>query len=308
MTITIDKRFLGLFALMCILHVASLWTDISRFFSASSVVPIPDQNRATVTITPETLDQWKQATKAKQQIVQTDQTGKQEKPDDSAFLGEKDMSFDRQTIARKVDVFNRAGKGSNTTADNRANQAAKQIQKAQDKLMKKALKDLKLSDLGMAAASMPLPEKQPASAGQKGIRNGDANSRGVSSTNDYVEHVGLGDFTQLNTVEYKYYGFFHRIRQKLEQFWGQSLKEKADALYKSGRRIPASDMYTTALMITLDSEGQIVKVQVKSSSGVRELDEAATESFNKAGPFPNPPRDMLVNGRTTIEWGFVVQS
>ena len=216
------------------------------------------------------------------------------------------MNFDRQTLARKVDVFNKAGKG-NTAADSAKTQAKQQ--KAEQKLMAEALKNLKLSELGAMAAAQPVAERQPAtSAGKKGIAIGDEKSQGVSSTNDYVEHVGLGDFTQLNTVEYKHYGFFHRIRQKLEQFWGQSLKEKADALYKSGRRIPASDMYTTSLMITLDGEGHIVKVQVKSSSGVRELDDAATESFNKAGPFPNPPRDMLVDGRATIEWGFVVKS
>ena len=305
MTITIDRRLLALFALVLTLHVAGFWTNISQFFAVTYKAPPLMEDRATITISPEVLDQWKQAAAAqKQQIVQTDQTGRQEKPKNSAFLGEKDMSFDRQTIARKVDVFNKAGKGS-TTAD--TSKSENQPSKAERKLMESALKNLKLSDLGTMAASQPVPEWRPANA-KKGINTGDAKSQGVSSTNDYIEHVGLGDFTQLNTVEFKYYGFFHRIRQKLEQFWGQSLKEKADALYKSGRRIPASDMYTTSLMITLDAEGQIVKVQVKSSSGVRELDDAATESFNKAGPFPNPPRDMLVNGRTTIEWGFVVKS
>lgn len=304
MTITIDKRLLALFFLMLCLHVASFWTNISKFLASSKTSYIED--KATITILPEALDQWKKANLAKQQVVQTELTGKNEKPKDQAFLGEKDMTFDRQTVARKVDVFNKAGVGNSQVDTSKS--TAKSREKAEQKMLDKALKNLKLSDLGMAGASMPVAQRQPANAGVKGIRNGDSKSQGVSSSNDYIEHVGLGDFTQLNTVEFKYYGFFHRIRQKLEQFWGQSLKDKADALHKSGRRLPASDMYTTALMITLDGEGQIVKVQVKSSSGVRELDEAATESFNKAGPFPNPPRDMLVNGRTTIEWGFVVKS
>lgn len=306
MTITIDKRLIGLFALVLALHIASFWSNIHRFFATSYNAPTFREDAAKLTITAEALEQWKQAQDAshKQQVVQTDQTGRQEKPKEQAFLGEKDMTFDRQTIARKVDVFNKAGRGSSAVNQGTSGQQ----QKAERKAMEKALKDLKLSDLGAIAAAQPLPERSLAAAAKAGVNAGDEKNQGVSSTNDYVEHVGLGDFTQLNTVEFKYYGFFHRIRQKLEQFWGQSLKEKADALYKSGRRLPASDMYTTALMITLDENGQIVKVQVKSSSGVRELDDAATESFNKAGPFPNPPRDMLVNGRTTIEWGFVVKS
>jgi hypothetical protein len=32
------------------------------------------------------------------------------------------------------------------------------------------------------------------------------------------------------------------------------------------------------------------------------------ESFNQAGPFPNPPQDLIVEGKVKIEWGFVVKS
>ena len=49
-------------------------------------------------------------------------------------------------------------------------------------------------------------------------------------------------------------------------------------------------------------------IVLKSTSGVKELDEAAVESFNQAGPFPNPPKGMLKNGKATIDWGFVVNT
>ena len=178
------------------------------------------------------------------------------------------------------------------------------------KTQKKAIKDLKLSDFGIAAGD-PLPverSRAPASESIKGIENGDIASQGLSATNDYVEEVTLGDFTHLNTVEYKHYGFFHRIRQKLEQFWGRTLHEKANAIFRSGRRLPASDNLITSLQVTLNTKGEIVGVKIMGSSGVRELDDAAIESFNQAGPFPNPPKDLLVNGKATIEWGFVVKS
>jgi protein TonB len=123
-----------------------------------------------------------------------------------------------------------------------------------------------------------------------------------------VNEVQLGDFTRLNTTEYKHYGFFHRIRQKLEQFWGKSIREKANALYRNGRRIPASENLITSLQVILNEEGEIISVKIISTSGIRELDDAAINSFNQAGPFPNPPKDLLVNGRAVIEWGFVVKS
>jgi protein TonB len=113
--------------------------------------------------------------------------------------------------------------------------------------------------------------------------------------------------TNLNTTEYKYYGFYHRIRQKLEQYWGNSIQEKAKKLYKVGRRLPASENMITAITVVLDDHGSIVDIKVDGTSGVRELDQAAIESFNKAGPFPNPPKGLLVDGRAIIQWGFVVK-
>lgn len=298
----LDKRFIALAAIILFVHMATFLARLHHDSAVSTTTtPQPAPALKLVPLTPGLLEKYQ---RARQQIVQNDDTGRKEKPKDQAFLGEKDMSYDRQTMARKVDVFNKAGKGSvaNTTAEAKPSEPKPAVAK------KKALKDLKLSDVGFQAAGVPEPKREPSQAGKRGIAAGDERSQGVSSTNDYVEHVQLGDFTQLNTVEYKYYGFFHRIRQKLEQFWGRSLHEKAEALWKSGRRLPASDNYTTALVITMDGEGQILKVQVKSSSGVRELDDAAIESFNKAGPFPNPPRGLVVDGRATIEWGFVVKS
>ena len=95
---------------------------------------------------------------------------------------------------------------------------------------------------------------------------------------------------------------------KLEQFWGRSVKEQAQKIFKSGRRIPASENHITSLVVTLNSRGEIVDVTVNSTSGIKELDDAAVGSFNEAGPFPNPPKGMLRNGFAKIEWGFVVNT
>lgn len=236
----------------------------------------------------------------KRQIVQSEDASTDAKPEKRAFLSDKNRAFDRETISKAVNTFQKAARG-NATATNL--ESADKTSKTEKK---KAFKDLKLADFGVAAA--PIPERSRAPASIKGIENGDLNSQGLSATNDYVEEVGLGDFTHLNTVEYKHYGFFHRIRQKLEQFWGKTLHEKANNIFRSGRRLPASDNLITSVQVTLNTKGEIVGVKIMGSSGVRELDDAAIESFNEAGPFPNPPKDLLVNGMATIEWGFVVKS
>jgi protein TonB len=239
------------------------------------------------------------ATSEKKQIVQSEDSDSTEKKKDS-FLSDKDRSFERETMAKTIESFNRAAQGDSTVT-----------QKAEKKSQRQAqLKDLKLSDIGIAMGGPQADMKQrtPASQAVKGLKNGDPLSSGLSATNDYVEEVALGDFTHLNTTEYKFYGFFHRIRQKLEQFWGKSIQEKAEVLFRSGRRLPASENLITNLQVTLNERGEIVGVKILGASGVKELDDAAIESFNQAGPFPNPPKELLVNGRATIDWGFVIKS
>jgi len=236
----------------------------------------------------------------KKQIVQSEDSETSEKRD-KAFLSDKDRSFDREVVSRKIDTFNKAAKG-NAQQD----QIAEKVQG--DK--KKSLKDMKLSDIGMGTFESASKEiaHVPANKSKKGTENGDELSQGFSATNDYVQEVALGDFTHLNTVEYKFYGFYHRIRQKLEQFWGNSIQEKSHQLFRSGRRMPASQDLITSLQVTLNEKGEIVAVKILGASGVRELDDAAVESFNQAGPFPNPPKELLINGKATIEWGFVVKT
>lgn len=237
----------------------------------------------------------------KRQIVQSEDSELKEKPTTKAFLSDKDRKFERETMARSIDTFKKAALGDS---------AVSQVAQKESSAKKKAFKDLKLSDFGMMAGD-PLPKevkRAPASAAVKGIKTGDPLSQGLSATNDYVEEVKLGDFTHLNTVEYKFYGFYHRIRQKLEQFWGKSIQEKAANIFRAGRRLPASENLITSVQITLNADGEITSVKITGASGVKELDDAAVESFNQAGPFPNPPKELLVNGKATIDWGFVVKS
>ena len=159
---------------------------------------------------------------------------------------------------------------------------------------KRERKKLSFSDLGEGVKEDP-------------FKNAGKNYR-KNSTSDYLKDIPPGDATNLNTAEYKYYGFYHRIRQKLEGFWGRSIHEKAHELAKNGRQVAESTEYITALRITLNQKGEIIDIEILGASGVKELDDAAIESFNEAGPFPNPPKGLLVNGRAVIEWGFVVKS
>jgi len=231
------------------------------------------------------------------QIVATEESRNKEAPKDSKFLSRENQTVDRQTIAKVINSFNQGGGG--------AKQIAPVNKPIPPSKKKKALHGkVSLADLSHDS----LPEKRVESMAMAAIQGIGAHGKGLSSNNDYIEDIPLGDMTLLNTAEFKFYGFYFRIRQQLEQYWGKTLREKANNLYKSGRRLAADQDKITSLVILLDSKGNIIEVGVKSTSGVKELDDAAVESFNKAGPFPNPPKDMIVDGTVKIEWGFVVKS
>ena len=281
---------------------------------ALMVTKIRDEHAKPLSLIPKTTEAIKislvntalkeMAMSHRKQIVQSEDSDSAEKKKD-AFLSDKTRSFDRQTISKNTDTFNKAGAG-NAAVTQKAVPKSEVAAKA-----KPDFKDIKLSDIGMVAAQENPFKPQPRSPSQetiKGMKNADPLAQGLSATNDYVEEMALGDFTHLNTVEFKFYGFYHRIRQKLEQFWGKSIQEKAANIFRAGRRLPASENLITSLQVTLNAQGEIVAVKILGASGVKELDDAAIESFNQAGPFPNPPKELLVNGTATIDWGFVVKS
>lgn len=237
----------------------------------------------------------------KRQIVTTEKKDLELAPVPTRFLSENTQVVDRQTVAKTIGSFKEAGKGTKLGSETVTQEKAK---------AKNVAKNAKVSLSALGQVKIPksvAPQKAEQKLSSLGIENGSAAVAGYGRNNDYVQDVPLGDMTKLNTVEFKYYGFYHRIKQRLEQHWGRSLQEKAETMAKRGRA-PASADRITALSITLDSAGQIIDIELRSSSGVSEFDEAAIDSFNKAGPFPNPPQGMMVGGRAKIEWGFVVKS
>lgn len=238
------------------------------------------------------------------QIAQTENSNNK-KSDKPKFLSAKNNAFERETKSANNGTFKAAGIGSKTAVANRNTQQQKKRKKV-------AVKDLKFSDLAFKPIKDVEAKKKhrvtKRALQKKGLKNGKKSGMGLGQTNDFLEDIPLGDFTRLNTQEYEFYGFYNRIRQKLEQFWGVNIQEQADKIYKEGRSLASDSNLITGLTISLNGKGEIVQIRVNSTSGMKELDEAAIQSFNQAGPFPNPPKGMLKDGKATIEWGFVVNT
>lgn len=126
---------------------------------------------------------------------------------------------------------------------------------------------------------------------------------------DYVKGIKEGNRTALNTKEYVFFGYFQRIRERLDRAWVPILRERLVKYHYSGRTL-ASDMnHSTKVLVVLNPHGEIIKVQVLSESGTRDLDDAAVRAFNEAGPFPNPPQGIVdKNGEIQIPWEFILRT
>ena len=129
---------------------------------------------------------------------------------------------------------------------------------------------------------------------------------GFSASEDYIKDVAIGANTLLNTQEYRFYGFYERIREKLSYQWQRNLDSAFQQIINSKRNLTAGEQITR-VQVKLTASGELNSVRIIGSSGFEELDLAATEAFQKAAPFPNPPHEMMKAGdNLQIHWDFVV--
>jgi TonB family protein len=229
------------------------------------------------------------------QIVEQEERKTSEPPPDTRFLSAQNQQFERQTVARNKGEFRNSktqSKSPGELARIKNWTLAPKIRAAQP-----------FSDLGLKQSKkIDSPSPTPDLAETPG-----APADG-SQTQDYVKDVDQGLETLLNAREFKYYTYYNRIRRQLSQHWEPKVRHKLTALFRQGRQI-ASDMdRVTKLVVVLDKAGQIVRVQILKESGVADLDEAATEAFQSAAPFPNPPAGIVeADGTVKIRWDFVLE-
>ncbi len=123
---------------------------------------------------------------------------------------------------------------------------------------------------------------------------------------DHVEGVDVGDATFLNTREWKYAGFFNRVKQAVAEHWDPSSAIRARD--PSGEKFFYKDR-VTVLAIKMNSEGVITGIKVERSSGLDFLDQTAVDAFEKAQPFLNPPPGMVdSHGEISLNFGFHLEA
>jgi hypothetical protein len=131
------------------------------------------------------------------------------------------------------------------------------------------------------------------------LKNFSQLAKKVRDTN-YLKNIKDGDSNNLNTAEFKFFGYFQRIKKQVEAFWTIRLRDLA-----AFKKISTAE-FKTFLIVILDSQGKINSLSIYGPSGLLELDKIAMDSFVMAGSFPNPPKELIKNGQVRLEWGFIV--
>jgi protein TonB len=232
------------------------------------------------------------------QIVQSTAGEKTDKADPKAFLGKDNRIVDRETIA----------KFQNTTVETPMSKPQAQPQKEREAKATHAqpapFKVTNLANLGVPLS--PVQKEKPKDRPDYVDYTA---GFGGAVPQDYIKGMKETEQTALNTREFAYYGYFQRVRGQLDHAWDAILREKLTNMYRSGRSLASESEHTTRTVVFLDPKGEVVRVQVLEESGVLDLDDAAIKAFNQAGPFPNPPKDMVESsGLVRIRWDFVLKT
>ncbi len=116
---------------------------------------------------------------------------------------------------------------------------------------------------------------------------------------DHLEDVENGAETALNSKRWVHASFFNRVKRQVAQAW------QPGTVF--ARRHSSSGMdktWPTEVRVTLRPTGELASVVVLKGCGLQELDDEATRAFRAAGPFPNPPQELVSNGVIVFEFGF----
>ena len=164
-------------------------------------------------------------------------------------------------------------------------------------------KPVNLSDLGVKIA----PKIQKQYNEQRNFAN--TNTGEALQGGEYIQGMKDGESSALNTKEFVFYAYFNRVKKQLDQAWQPILRENITHIFKVGRRIASNTDFVTRTLVTLNQKGEIVKVQLLEESGTHDLDQAAVDALNKAGPYPNPPKGLVdSSGMVYIHWDFILKT
>lgn len=241
----------------------------------------------------------------KGRLVKQDRVRKESVPEDSKYLSEFDQATDKPTRApnqRPQPGGRPMMPGDAPDADDTP--AARPTPKQATPTEAPTPSEGSEVDPGLHGP-LPLAPGRTASGGKPGLRGTpEAMQRALGQPGSFDtidDDVPEGAETLLNSRRWKYASFFNRIRDSVAERWRP---EEAHAA-----RDPSGSKYgkvprVTRLFIKLNPDGSIHGISVEGPCGLQFLDEEAIRAVRAAGPFGNPPPQLVDPKSGLIEFGF----
>ncbi len=268
------------FILFSILIHLGLW--LSFYIKSNSFAEAPPRPVEIVYEegAPPTLNKKSKSKKdTTKQIVEQDKRINEETPDKDFFLSQFNQQVVRQQRAKDAGAFR--NKAEAQTAPKK--------------------KNITMADL-VPGYGPKMHKQEDAATDSKKVTEG-------SRSDDYLKEVPTGLQTLLSTREFVFYAYYARVKEKIRQQWEPQVREKVKIVYRQGRNIASATDRITRVVVTLNSKGELMNVEVVTQSGVQHLDDAATGAFKAAAPFPNPPQGMVEqDGFVRIRWDFILEA
>lgn len=109
--------------------------------------------------------------------------------------------------------------------------------------------------------------------------------RGAPQNDRLDEKYGAA--VALNTREFYGAEYINRIRRQVNFWWSQNLDNLSPSVRLGKPR------YRTVVSVVLDANGNLESIEVTDESGSPPVDSCVVEAFKIAGPYPNPPEQLV---------------
>jgi TonB family protein len=282
----IVRNSLFVFLVSSLLIHISVWVGLSLKRSSNLFTK---KDKIEIVILDQSLPQKKMRI-----VEQNEKPLNDETPEDAELLSAHNQRVVKETRATETGEFrNSSGRGANATP-------------AQE-VAKKTTTHKKMAPGTLPTLSDLRPKFDPNFSRE--INEAKGADGLASQTNDYLKDKDPSLQTLLSTREFVYYTYYQRIRTQIRQFWEPSIRGKVKKIFAQGRSIASEKDHITRVVIILDKNGSLMRVQIVGESGLKDLDDAAVEAFRMAEPFPNPPKGIVEkDGTIKINWDFILEA
>jgi len=258
--------------------------------SEAELIDLPAPSAMRVRLTPE--EPPAPETKLEGQVVEIEPPKRQERPDEARYLAQFDSRVETETKARPR-PDRKPAKARRPPAPPRPEAKPEAAPRAAER-----------SILFQKPGARPL---RPSEGAEDLAEAAEA----LASTDVFVSDDALldvnevGERTNLNARQFRYWDFFQRVRQRVKEQW------RPNEAYQ--RRDPTWSIYQrqnrlTVLQVVLDRDGNVVTARQVRKSGLGFLDDEALRAFTSAGPFANPPAGLAdESGRIVFNFGFYLE-